>query len=137
MAEHSLICYVMDGMRPYWRGAVKHADGFTAGIADLSAWIAPAGNIWIELKATQAWPSRGTTPVKFGLDDLQKQFLWNRRGWVLARVRREYLLFTHALAQELDTPAATRGHLTYWATRIWDRSINWKEFSECVGKRYE
>lgn len=137
MAESSLKDYVLKGMRPYWRGGVKHADAFTAGIADVSGFIEPAGNVFIELKALDDWPKRPQTPVKFGLDDLQKQFLVDRRGWLLCRVKRQYLLFTHSMALLLvDRPEATRDTLYNQAGMIWNNAIDWKEFAECVAKRY-
>lgn len=135
--EITLVAYVMRGMRRHWRKAVKHADPFTSGIADISAWLPPAGNVWLELKAAQEWPKRAATPIKFELDDLQKAFLVARRGWLLCRVRNEYLLFDHATANRVvDTPEATREFLRAAAHRVWFRSIVWKEFAKCVGKRY-
>jgi hypothetical protein len=136
MAEHSLIGYVMKGMRPHWEKAVKHADGFTSGIADISAWIVPAGNIWLELKARASWPKGRGTVVWFDFDDLQKDFIRCRRGWVLCRVRREYFLFDHVQAQLLDTPHATMDGITNAAKARWINSINWQEFAECVRRSY-
>lgn len=138
MSERTLDDYTLAGMKPFWSKPVKHADGFTAGIADLSAWLMPAGNIWIECKALDKWPARSRTPVKFGLDDLQKDFLLERRGWLWCRVRREYLLFNHNSAFWLiDTPDATQEVVRSWAHKIWNNSVNWKEFALCVGQRYE
>jgi len=136
MAEVSLKDYVLRGMAGRWELPVKHADAFTAGIADLSAWIAPAGNIWIELKSRAIWPRKEDSIVKFELDALQKRFLVARRGWCLCRCAREYLLFTHAMATRLDTQEATRAALYTWALAVWKNRIDWKEFAECVSRRY-
>lgn len=138
MAEETLKNYVLGGMKPYWKGGVKHADAYTPGIADLSGFIAPAGNVFIELKALDKWPTRPGTKVVMGLDYLQKAFLVDRKGWLLCRVRREYLLFDHNDAYWIvDTEQATQGELRMRAKMIWVNRINWKEFSECVAERYD
>ena len=134
MSEKSLVNYTLGGMRRRWRKPIKHADGFTAGIADLSAWIEPAGNIWIECKALKKWPRMG--PVKFGLDDLQKDFLLERRGWCFVRVGREYLLFNYRCAHDLlDTPGADRVVLTMGCAGRWTGKVDWKEFAKLISKR--
>lgn len=136
MAEETLKNYVLKGMRPFWGGGVKHADAFTPGIADVSGRLLPAGNVFIELKALDRWPKRPGTTVTFGLDAAQKDFLWARCGWLLCRVKREYFLFDHKTVPFIDTHGATQGWLRGNAEKIWIGSINWKEFAQCVGRRY-
>lgn len=137
MPENSLVTYVMGGMKGIWKKPVKHADGYTAGISDISAWLSPIGNIWLELKDLREWPKRADTAAVFDYDDLQKEFTKARRGHVLCRVGREYLLFNHMVAYEiLETERATQGTLHAVATKVWFGSINWKEFQRCLAKRY-
>ena len=116
----------------HWRKGVKHADAFTPGIADLSGYIPKKGTVWIELKSLDDWPKRPGTVVKFEFDDLQRDFLYERHGWLLCRVRREYLLFDYIDAYQIvDTPYATQERLRA-AARIWRNAINWKEFTRCL-----
>lgn len=135
MSERSLVDYTLDGMRPYWDWPVKHADAFTGGIADLSGWLRPVGNVFVELKSLDAWPARARTPVKFKFEELQRYFIQGRRGWLWCRVRREYLLFDSVAAFSLvDTPKATQAALRKAATQIWIGSVNWKEFAKWLRK---
>jgi len=130
MSERSLVDYVLCGMRMRWDKPVKHADAFTAGVADLSGWIDGVGTVWVELKAIEGWPKRAGTPVKFGLDDLQRDFLVQRRGWLFVRVGREYLLFDRAAISKLvDRPQTTQQMLRTNACAIWRNKVNWEEFS--------
>src|SRR5579859_7604255 len=124
-------------MKPYWQWPVKHADAYTPGVADLSGWIAPAGNVFVELKATDDWPARAKTQVRFDAEFTEEQrwFCLERRGWVFVRVRREYLLFSHAAAFKLiDTPEGTQAALKAAAVQIWVGSVNWKEFAKWLRK---
>lgn len=134
MAERSLVDYVLNGMRGRWKKPVKHADAFTPGVADLSAWLdKKRGTVWIELKAIPKWPTRPLTSVTFGLDELQRDFLWERHGWLFVRVGREYLLFGCTAAKHLvDKPAATQATLQQMADGHWKNSVNWKEFERCL-----
>jgi hypothetical protein len=123
-------------MRPHWKKPVKHADAFTEGVADLSAWIAPAGNIWIECKTLARWPVRPFTRVRLGLEPLQVDFLRERRGWLWVRVGREYLLFDHSvmcIAGFAD--GMTQGALRMQTVQIWKNSVNWQEFATWVRER--
>lgn len=135
MSEESLKDYVLEGMKPYWRKGVKHADAFTPGVSDVSGYVHPIGTVWIELKALHDWPKRVNTVVTFGYDDLQKDFTWERRGWLFVRVKREYLLFNRVSAQHIDTPAATQQMVRDAATRTWKNSVDWKEFTRWLKKR--
>lgn len=130
MAEKSLDRYILSNMRGRWRKGVKHADGFTAGIADLSAWLDGIGNVWVEDKALDSWPKRETTPVKVGLDDLQKDFLWERHGWLMVRVKREYFLFDREGARHLELDTTTQATFRRWAVRHWTGAVNWNQFTE-------
>lgn len=133
MSEESLKDYVLRGMKPHWVKGVKHADAFTAGIADVSGFITGVGTVWIELKAITDWPKRPATPVNFGMDELQRAFLWGRQGWLFVRVRREYLLFDYRAAQnEIDLPFTTKARALESATKIWRNSVNWKELARCL-----
>lgn len=133
MAERTLVDYVLGGMESRWQWPVKHADGFTAGIADLSAWLPGAGNIWIELKALDKWPHRATTPAEFGLEDLQRLFLKFRRGWLFVRVGREYLLFnTYHAVHNVDKPHSTQTVLLAKASQFWRNHVDWAEFTQCL-----
>lgn len=134
MVERSLVDYVLKGMRGRWKKPVKHADAFTPGIADLSAWLdKKRGTVWIELKAIPDWPVRLNTPVKFGLDELQRDFLWERHGWLFVRVRRGYMLFgCCTIKYMIDTPRATRNALVESTLGAWNNSVNWKEFERCL-----
>lgn len=134
MAERSLVDYVLRGMRGRWKKPVKHADAFTPGIADLSAWLdAKRGTVWIELKAIPDWPVRLSTPVKFGLDDAQRDFLWERHGWLFVRINRGYMLFNRRAVQYVvDTDSSTRNVLVTAAIGAWNNSVNWKEFERCL-----
>jgi hypothetical protein len=123
-------------MKPFWEKAVKHADAYTPGIADVSAWIRGAGNIWVENKAIAHWPRYPDTPVTLGLEDLQRAFLIARRGFLFARVGRTYLLWDHLWLDRIDTHHATRRRVERVAVRIWNNKVIWKEFAECVRKRY-
>jgi hypothetical protein len=133
MAEVSLKDYVLRGMVGHWDKGVKHADSFTAGIADLSGYIPVRGNVFVELKALDAWPAKASTRVVFELDDLQRDFLWKRRGWLLCRVGREYLLFDrYAIIDAVDRPWSTRELLMNHVYKVWRNSIDWKEFTKCL-----
>jgi hypothetical protein len=133
VAERSLVDYVLRGMKRYWDWPVKHADGYTEGIADLSAWIRPAGNIFIELKALERWPARASSPVVLGLEELQRYFIVERRGWLFVRVGREYLLFdANETFVWVDRAEATQAVLRQVATKVWKNSVNWKEFARWV-----
>jgi hypothetical protein len=133
VGERTLVDYVLSGMSDTWNWPVKHADGYTAGIADLSAWVTGQGNVWIELKSLDAWPVRPATAVVFGLEDLQRLFLWHRRGWLLVRVKREYLLFkTNAIYDHIDRAHSTQALVRKKAFRIWRNSIDWGEFKVCL-----
>lgn len=136
MAENSLIGYVTEGMKPYWRKPIKHADAFTSGVADLSGFLEPAGTVWIELKALHKWPVRATTVVKLGFDDLQKEFLLERKGWLFVRVRREYLLYHPKVAYEqIEMDFTTRQLMNECASAIWKNSVDWKKFASIISKR--
>lgn len=136
MSEKSLVNYTLKGMRKLWRKPVKHADAFTSGIADLSAYIRPVGNIWIECKALDKWPKRPYTVVKFEMDDLQRDFLLERRGWLWCRVGREYLLFHYSDAYWIvDTEQATQERLRRVATKIWVNKVDWQEFAAIISRR--
>ena len=136
MSEKSLVNYTLKGMRKLWRKPVKHADAFTSGIADLSAYIRPVGNIWIECKALDKWPKRPYTVVKFEMDDLQRDFLLERKGWLWCRVGREYLLFHYSDAYWIvDTEQATQERLRRVATKIWVNKVDWNEFASIVSGR--
>ena len=136
MSERTLVDYLLNGMRTRWRKAVKHADAYTAGIADVSAYIEPVGNVWIECKDLRGWPARPTTPVKVDMDDLQREFLSERKGWLLLRVGREYLLFDHNMAYWIiDTAHAVKERLTTCCEGRWKGSINWHQFAEIISTR--
>lgn len=133
MGEISLYSYMKGGMVGRWDLPVKHADAFTEGIADVSAWIPPAGNVFIELKDIDRWPPRGGA-IKVDLTEEQALFLRKRRGWVFFRVAREYLLISHENLSALD---GTHGKdIVVAAARIiWRRSVDWKRFTEIVGNK--
>lgn len=137
MSEETLKDYVLEGMKPYWRGGVKHADAFTPGISDVSGYIHPIGTVWIELKALSDWPKREKTAVRFGYDELQKAFTWERRGWLFVRVRREYLLFDRHNAQAIDeeTVELNQAQVRSLATRCWKNSVDFKELTRWLKKR--
>jgi hypothetical protein len=124
-------------MRGSWAKPMKHADQFTSGVADLSAHLREIDRtVWIELKALDEWPKRARTKVVFELDELQRDFIWERRGWLFVRVRREYLLFNYIATNNLvDTTLATQENLRLVAKRIWKNSVNWKEFKQCLIER--
>lgn len=136
VSEESLKDYVLEGMKPYWRKGVKHADAFTPGVSDVSGYIHPIGTVWIELKALHAWPKRPGTKVVFEYDDLQKDFTWERRGWLFVRVGREYLLFDrHNARDNIDHPHSTQDTVRECAVAIWKNSVDWKEFTRWLKKR--
>ena len=136
MAERSLVDYVLRGMKGRWAWPVKHADGFTEGVADVSGWIKPAGTVWIELKALDKWPVRATTPVRLALEELQKEFLWHRRGWLLARVKREYFLFDRfAVRNDVETEHCTQEAFRKAAKYSWRNSIDWQQFERAIKRR--
>lgn len=125
--------YTLRGMRRRWRKPVKHADAFTEGVADLSAFLPRVGTVWIEAKALRRWPARATTKVVLGMSEAQRDFLWQREGWLFARIGREYLLFRGVTAREfVDRPTSTQAELRRVAKKIWRNKVNWKEFEECL-----
>lgn len=101
----------------------------------MSGYIEPAGTVWIENKAVREWPKRLGTPLKLDYTELQRLFTRERKGWLLLRVARDYLLFDYIGAQ--GTVNATRSQLFLLAHSIWKHSINWKEFATCVRQRFE
>lgn len=131
MSERTLVDYVLEGMRGRWELPVKHADGFTLGISDLSAWIAPAGNVFIELKDAPHWPARGTTPLDVDYTEEQHLFTRKRRGWVFLRVEREYFLFDHHHACVL-TGDFTERDVRTGASAKWERSVEWENFARLI-----
>jgi hypothetical protein len=136
MAERTLVDYVLRGMSERWRWPVKHADAFTAGIADLSAWIEPAGNIWLELKALRSWPKRAGTPVRLDLREDQKLFLLHRHGYCFARIGRDYLLWEADKAYFLlDNERSTQQVLRECALKAWVGKVDWEEFATCISFR--
>lgn len=138
MTERTLVDYVLRGMRRHWQKPVKHADAFTEGVADVSAYLLPAGNAFVEMKARRRWPKRAATKVLFGLTEAQRDFLTQRRGWLFVRVAREYLLFDYrAVLFWIDQPKhpQTAAMLRRRASQIWKNSVNWKEFAQWISLR--
>jgi hypothetical protein len=132
MAEGTLVDYVLDGMKPIWRAPVKHADPYSPGVADLSAFLPGAGNIWIECKALDGWPKRAETAVKMKrYTDEQRLFLFMRRGFLLLRVAREYLLFDDMNAWQV-VGRVNQETLRLSAMRTWKGSIDWAEFATTI-----
>jgi hypothetical protein len=135
MGERTLVDYVLQGMKPHWRCPVKHSDAYTAGIADLSAYMVGVGNIVLELKALERWPTRARTVVKFTCyTDEQKRFLWLRQGTLLLRCKRDYLLFAGREAI-YKAGSCGRGELETLATAKWRGRIDWEEFAGVLQQR--
>lgn len=111
---------------------MKHADAFTEGVSDISAYVEGQGTIWIETKALDRWPKRVDTLVKLDYTDAQKDFTLYRKGWVLLRVAREYFLFDFLHTSMLDGPYSTQHRLRLAAYRTWKGFINWEEFEACL-----
>jgi hypothetical protein len=134
VTERTLVDYVLRGMKRRWKKPVKHADAYTEGIGDLSAWIWPVGNVFIELKALRQWPKRPETKVSLGLSDAQRDFLEMRRGWLFVRVGKEYLLFDWRAVFCIDVQdkPQTAHMLRSRACQVWKNSVNWKEFEEWI-----
>lgn len=126
--------YVLKGMKRNWKKPVKHADAFTEGVSDLSAWMEGVGTVWIETKAADRWPVRENTPVKFGAEytEAQRDFTEQRRGWILIRVAREYFLFDWGYAKWFQTSSPTQQGIRRRAYRTWRGFINWEEFAACL-----
>lgn len=132
MAETTLDGYVLNGMKPHWRGGVKHHEEFTLGVADISGYLVGAGNVWIENKVLDKWPTRPGTMVKLKrYTDEQRLFLVSRRGFLLLRVGREYLLFDSMHAWQA-VGLVNEETLRRYALKIWKGSIEWREFCGCI-----
>ena len=131
MAERTLDRYLREGMKSLWRGAVKHSDAFTGGIADVSAFLPGIGNVWVENKELDDWPKRAKTKVALGLRDDQKLFLLERHGFLLLRVSREYLLFGWEDAYWL-VEHSTQAEMRNFALATWKGKIEWEQFSRIL-----
>lgn len=137
MTERTLVDYVLRGMKRRWKKPVKHADAYTEGIADLSGYVPPAGNVFIELKALRRWPLRPRTCVKLGLSNAQRDFLQMRKGWLFVRVGREYLIFHWRMLCLIDDKHKpnTAEMLRELSSQIWKNRVDWKEFAEWISLR--
>ncbi len=127
MSERTLVDYVLRGLAPYWRCPVKHADAFTAGVPDVSGHLPGVGTRWIELKANRNWPARAATPVRLACyTEEQKRFLIERKGVLLLRVGREYLLFVRPRALKL-LGTVSREQTRQIAAARWTGKIPWDD----------
>ena len=134
MSEETLIVYVRNGLRK-WAHVTKHNDGCTTGMSDLSIhFIGARGSVWMELKATHSWPTRPDTRVRWD-HYTEEQAVWirQRKGWLLARVGRSYLLFDALAALELwQANGWTKQQMFAGATLVWANCINWRQLAEVI-----
>ncbi|MHB1099495.1 MAG: hypothetical protein ACYCZR_08070, partial [Burkholderiales bacterium] len=122
MNEATLRSYVRKGLLANGILTTHHEDALNPGIPDLS-YSGNGVHGWIELKWLEAWPKREDTIVRIlHYTKEQKHFLLSRgraggRCWLLLRVGREHLLFSHELAQ--DVGKASIDWLESAATIYW------------------
>lgn len=128
MSERTLIDYMLREMGSRWRWPTKHVDPYTPGIADVSAFIVGAGNVFIEAKALEKWPTRDGTIVRLTrFTDEQKQFLIHRNGFLFLRAGRDYLLF-YGQRNILAAGNVVRAELFDMALAWWKGKVDWDQF---------
>lgn len=127
MAEVTAVDYVLKGLRKLGAHCVKHND-INVGIADISVCL-DGKTAWIEMKARDRWPVLAETRVWWDhYTEEQALFLRRRRGWLLARVGREYFLFDAREAWSLwEARGYTRREMEECASHSWTRRINFPQ----------
>lgn len=135
MSEDTLVSYVREGVRPFAEFA-KHNDGCTIGVPDVSLYIRKCDrNVWIELKAKDDWPARTSTKIWWD-HYTEQQALWlrTRRGWLLMRVGKQYILLNGAMSWAMWTAKGwTKEQLYAHATAVWNARIPFEEFMREIG----
>lgn len=135
MSEETLHSYVREGVKPFAEFA-KHNDNCTVGVPDCSMFVrATERNVWVELKAKEDWPKREATKVWWD-HFTEQQALWlrTRKGWLLMRIGRQYLLLDGGQAWDMWCARGwTQSELMHRARAVWNGRIPFNDFVKEIG----
>jgi hypothetical protein len=115
--------------------AQRHEDKYTTGIPDLSYSTTVGG--WIELKFTATEPAPNKS-LRF------KHFTPEQRNWLVKhgnrtglcflfmRVGPKFILLRHSQLHLVNNPVVPYVVLLRDAYRVWEKQVNWDEFTELI-----
>lgn len=132
--EQLMWASLRDNIGHRWH-AQRHEDALAVGIPDVS-YGANKVQGWIELKCLDSWPKRPDTIVRIEhYTPDQKAWLWLRgnaggRCWLLLKVERTWLLFSHVQARQVGLLKQT--DLRALATKVWESRLDGEEFLETI-----
>lgn len=130
--------YVVKGLTKRFSACfvTKHND-LNPGVPDLSVFVKETQkNTWMELKAESQFPQRARTRLKlYCYTEEQALFLRQRKGWLFARVKRNYFLFNADQAWACWVEGGfTKAEFSARATAVWHGAVNWRELASIIGR---